>query len=230
MRKVIVGAMVSLDGVMQAPGGPQEDPTGGFSYGGWVAPMVDEVFGEEIDRLFSPPFDLLLGRKTYEIFAAHWPYAEGGPDDAIARTFNSINKYVATRKGLELTWKGSVALRDAASDVARLKQEDGPALVTQGSTDLIHTLLASDLVDDINLFMFPVVLGAGKKLFGDGAKATAFRLTTSRVSPNGVVIAHYVRDGAVKTGDFAMDPPTPAELARREKMQREADNDGIRSR
>ncbi|MFL1406574.1 dihydrofolate reductase family protein [Marinobacter sp. M1N3S26] len=221
MRKVIVGAMVSLDGVMQAPGGPQEDPTGGFSYGGWVAPMVDEVFGEEIDRLFSPPFDLLLGRKTYEIFAAHWPYAEGGPDDSIARAFNSINKYVATRKGRELTWKGSVALRDAASDVARLKQEDGPALVTQGSTDLIHTLLASGLVDEINLFMFPVVLGAGKKLFDDGAKATEFRLTTSRVSPNGVVIAHYVRDGAVATGDFAMDPPTPAELARREKMQRE---------
>lgn len=111
MRKVIVGAMVSLDGVMQAPGGPQEDPTGDFRYGGWVAPMADEVFGEEIDRLFAHPFDLLLGRKTYEIFAAHWPYAEDGPDDAIARTFNKINKYVATRKGLELTWKGSLALR-----------------------------------------------------------------------------------------------------------------------
>lgn len=221
MRKVIVGAMVSLDGVMQAPGGPREDPTGGFSYGGWVAPMVDEVFGEEIDRMFTPPFDLLLGRKTYEIFAAHWPYAEGGPDDSIARTFNSVNKYVATRKGLELTWKGSVALRDAASDVARLKQSDGPALVTQGSTELVHTLLAGDLVDEIRLFMFPVVLGAGKRLFDDSATAAAFRLATGRVSPSGIVIAHYVRDGAVKTGDFAMDPPTPAEQARREKMERE---------
>lgn len=221
MRKVIVGAMVSLDGVMQAPGGPQEDPTGGFSYGGWVAPLADEVFGEEIDKMFSQRFDLLLGRKTYEIFAAHWPYAEDGPDDSIARTFNSIKKYVATRKGLELTWKDSVALRDAASDVARLKQEDGPALVTQGSTDLIRTLLASDLVDEINMFIFPVVLGRGKKLFDDGAKAAAFKLAASRVSPSGIVIAHYVRDGAVKTGDFAMDPPTPAEVARREKMQRE---------
>lgn len=221
MRKVIVGAMISLDGVMQAPGGPQEDPTGGFSYGGWVAPLADEVFGEEIGKMFSQPFDLLLGRKTYEIFAAHWPYAEGGPDDSLAKTFNSITKYVATRKGLDLTWKGSVALRDAATDVAKLKQEDGPALVTQGSTDLIRTLLASDLVDEINMFTFPVVLGGGKKLFDDGATAAAFTLTANRVSPNGIVIAQYVRDGAVKTGDFAMDPPTPAEVARREKMQRE---------
>ncbi|MBB3232431.1 dihydrofolate reductase family protein [Halomonas stenophila] len=221
MRKVIVGAMVSLDGVMQAPGGPREDPTGGFSYGGWVAPLVDEVFGEEIDKLFSQRFDLLLGRKTYEIFAAHWPYAEDGPDDSIARTFNSINKYVATRKGLDLTWQGSVALSDAAADVARLKQEDGPALVTQGSTDLIRTLLANDLVDEIHLFTFPVVLGRGKKLFHDDGKPAEFKLAASRVSPNGIVIARYVRDGAVRTGDFAMDPPTPAEVARREKMQRE---------
>ncbi|NIC04864.1 dihydrofolate reductase family protein [Billgrantia bachuensis] len=221
MRKVIVGAMVSMDGVMQAPGGPQEDPTGGFRYGGWVAPLVDEVFGEEIDKLFGQPFDLLLGRKTYEIFAAHWPYAEGGPDDSIAKTFNSIKKYVATRKGLELSWEGSVALHDAAADVARLKQEDGPALVTQGSTELVHTLLANDLVDEITLLICPVVLGKGKKLFDDGASPAAFELVANRVSPNGIVIAKYVRDGAVKTGDFAMDPPTAAEVARREKMQRE---------
>ncbi|MBA1149178.1 dihydrofolate reductase family protein [Ectothiorhodospiraceae bacterium WFHF3C12] len=221
MRKVVVGAFVSLDGVMQAPGGPEEDPTGGFSHGGWVAPMVDEVFGEEVGRLFSQPFDLLLGRKTYEIFAAHWPYAEGGPDDGLARTFNSITKYVATRKGLELTWKGSVPLGDAAADVARLKQEDGPALLTQGSTDLMRTLLANDLVDELHVFTFPVVLGGGKKLFDDGARAAAFKLAAGRVAPNGTVIAHYLRDGAVNTGDFAMDPPTPAEVERREKMLRE---------
>ncbi|MFO7530343.1 MAG: dihydrofolate reductase family protein [Marinobacter sp.] len=221
MRKVIVGAMVSLDGVMQAPGGPEEDPTGGFSYGGWVAPMVDEVFGEEIDRMFGQPFDLLLGRKTYEIFAAHWPYAGDGPDDSIARTFNSINKYVTTRQGLDLTWQGSVALRDAAADIARLKQEDGPALVTQGSSDLLQTLFANDLVDQINVFTFPVVLSHGKKLFGDGTRPAAFKLAASRVSPSGIVIARYVRDGKVATGDFAMDPPTPAEIARREKMRQE---------
>ena len=221
MRKVIVAAFVSIDGVMQAPGGPQEDPTSGFSYGGWVAPLVDEVFGNEIDKLFGQAYDLLLGRKTYEIFAAHWPYAEGGPDDSVARTFNSVTKYVATRKGLDLTWKNSVPLRDATLDVTRLKQEDGPALITQGSTNLIQTLLASDLVDEINLFTFPVVLGEGKKLFGKGAMGAAFKLANCQVSPNGIVISQYLRDGAVKTGDFAMDPPTPVEVARREKMQRE---------
>lgn len=221
MRKVIVGAMVSLDGVMQAPGGHQEDPSGDFSYGGWVAPLADDVFGEEIGKMLSRPFELLLGRKTYEIFAAHWPFAEGGPDDSIAKTFNSITKYVATRSGLDLTWKGSVALRDAAVEVAKLKQEDGPALVTQGSTDLIQTLLENDLVDQIDMFTFPIVLGNGKKLFGSGAKAAAFKLATSRVSPNGIVIAQYLRDGVVKTGDLDLDPPTPAEVARREKMKRE---------
>jgi dihydrofolate reductase len=221
MRKVIIGAFVSMDGVMQAPGGPHEDPTMGFNHGGWVAPLVDEVFGEEIGKMFSEPFDLLLGRKTYEIFAAHWPYAEGGPDDYIAKTFNSITKYVATRKGLDLTWEGSLALGDAASDVANLKRGDGPALITQGSTDLIQTLLADDLVDQINIFTFPVMLGQGKKLFGAGSRAAAFRLIAGRMSPNGIMIAKYVRDGAVKTGDFAMDPPTPAEVARRERMKRE---------
>lgn len=221
MRKLMVSAFVSLDGVMQAPGGSREDVSGGFTCGGWVAPLVDEVFGEEVGKLFGQPFDLLLGRKTYEIFAAHWPYAEGGPDDALARTFNSITKYVATREGLDLTWKGSNALRDAAPDVARLKQEDGPSLITQGSADLIQTLLAHDLVDEIRIFTFPVLLGSGKKLFGKGSRAAAFKLVGSRVSPNGIVIAQYVRDGTVQTGDFSMDPPTPAEVARREKMQRE---------
>ncbi len=221
MRKVIVGAFVSLDGVMQAPGGPQEDPTGGFRYGGWVAPLADEAFGEEVDRMFSQPFDLLLGRKTYDIFAAFWPYAEGGPADSIARAFNSATKYVATRKGLDLTWKRSVALRNAATDVDKLKHEEGRTLITQGSTDLIRTLLASHLVDEINVFTFPVVLGGGKKLFDDGATAAAFKLAASRVSSNGIVIARYVRDGAVKTGDFSVGSPTPAEIARREKVQRE---------
>lgn len=221
MRKVIIGAFVSLDGVMQAPGGPHEDPTMGFNHGGWVAPLADDVFGEEVGKMFSEPFDLLLGRKTYEIFAAHWPYAEGGPDDFIAKTFNSITKYVATRKGLNLTWKDSVSLSDAASDVAKLKHEDGPALLTQGSTNMIQTLLADDLVDQINVFTFPVVLGQGKKLFGAGSRPAAFRLIVSRISPNGILIAKYVRDGAIKTGDYALDPPTPAEVARRERMKRE---------
>jgi dihydrofolate reductase len=226
MRKVIVGAMVSIDGVMQAPGGPEEDPTGGFKFGGWVAPLadVDPVFGEEIGKLFNQPFDLLLGRRTYDIFAAFWPYyAEGGPYEDIAKTFNRITKYVATRKGVDLTWKGSVALRDAVKDVAKLKQDDGPALVTQGSTELVHALLAAGLVDEIRTFMFPVLLGKGKRLFDDDSQPRAFELAHSAVSPNGIIAAIYVRDGEVKTATVGgANEPSQAELARREKLKREA--------
>jgi dihydrofolate reductase len=224
MRKVIVGAMVSMDGVMQAPGGPEEDPTGGFKFGGWVGPLadVDPLFGEEIGKLFGEPFDLLLGRRTYDIFAAYWPYAEGGAYDDIAKAFNRIRKYVATRKGADLTWKGSVALRDAANDVAKLKQEDGPALVTQGSTELVHSLLAADLVDEIRTFVFPVLLGKGKRLFDESSRPRAFTLTHSAASPNGIIAATYARDGEVKTGTVGgAQEPTDAELARRETLKRE---------
>lgn len=224
MRRVIVGAMVSIDGVMQAPGGPEEDPTGGFKFGGWVAPLLegDQVFADELGQLFDEPFDLLLGRRTYEIFAAHWPYAEGGPYDGIARTFNRITKYVATRKEANLSWKGSVALRDAARDVATLKQGDGPTLLTQGSTELVHGLLAAGLVDEIRLFTLPVVLGKGKRLFGDDSQARTFQLTHSASSPQGMIHAHYARDGEVKTATVGgATEPTAAELARREKWKRE---------
>lgn len=221
MRKVVTGAFISMDGVMQAPGGPQEDPTRGFKYGGWVVPYIDEVFGQAVGEMFGQPFDLLLGRKTYEIFAAHWPFAEGGRDDDIAKMFNKVTKYVATRSNMELVWKGSVALHDAAADVARLKKEEGPALLTQGSTDLLQTLFKQGLIDEIHVFTFPIVLGNGKKLFGEGAAPAAFKLVDSKASPSGIVIARYERAGDVKTGDYAMDPPTPAEVARREKMQRE---------
>jgi dihydrofolate reductase len=222
MRKVITGAFVSLDGVMQAPGGPNEDPTGGFKFGGWVVPYMDEVFGAEIHDLFSGDPDLLLGRKTYEIFAAHWPYAEGGQDDAIAVLFNKITKYVATRSGeVDAGWHKTVVLRDAAADVAKLKQQDGPTLVTQGSADLIQTLLAHDLIDEIRTYTFPIVLGGGKKLLGDGAMSAAFKLTHSASTPMGVTIARYERAGAVETGDYGTEPPNAAEAARRERMRRE---------
>lgn len=221
MRKVITGAFVSMDGVMQAPGGPTEDPAKGFKHGGWAVPFIEEVFGEEVDALFGQPFDLLLGRKTYEIFAAHWPFMEGGPDDAIAKKFAAITKYVASRKGVDLTWDKSVALRDGAADVAKLKQEDGPALITQGSSDLIQTLLAHDLIDEVWLFTFPVVLGHGKKLFGEGVPARSFKLTHSRLSGAGVVIGRYARAGEVAIGDYAMDPPTELELKRQQRMKRE---------
>src|SRR6266699_5439905 len=204
MRKIIVGAQVSMDGVMQAPGGPTEDPTRGFKFGGWSMPYFDQAAGEEIDRLFKAKFDLLLGRKTYEIFAAYWPYYnEGAPAGGIAKLFKQIKKYVVSRSGeVDTSWAGSVLLRDIA-EVKRLKQEDGPNLVTQGSTELVHALLANDLVDAITIFTVPVVLGGGKTLFADGSAPGAYKLTRSRVSASGVKIGHYERDSEIKFGDTA---------------------------
>jgi dihydrofolate reductase len=222
MRKIIVGAQVSMDGVMQAPGGPWEDPTRGFAFGGWVMPYFHPVFGEEVNRLFKENVDLLLGRKTYEIFAAYWPYYdEDAPHGDIARQFKRIRKYVVSHSGdVDTSWAGSVLLRDI-SDVERLRAEDGPNLVTQGSTELVHALLAHDLVDAMSLFTVPVVLGGGKKLFADGSAPHSFKLTGSRVAPNGMIIGHYERDGGVRTGDTALDSPSDREVARRERMKRE---------
>ena len=222
MRKIIVGAMVSMDGIMQAPGGPTEDPTKGFKFGGWVMPYFDPEFGEELDRFFKQKLDLLLGRKTYEIFAAYWPYYdEEGPDGGIAKLFNEIEKYVVSRSGdVDTSWAGSELLRDIA-DVKRLRQEDGPSLVTQGSTELVHALLANDLVDGMAIFTVPVVLGSGKKLFADGSAPHAYKLTGSRVSSTGVMIAHYERDGEIKVGKMELNHPSKAEAARQERMKRE---------
>lgn len=221
MRKIIVGAQASIDGVMQAPGGQTEDPTKGFKFGGWAMPYFDEMAGGEIDHLFQN-FDLLLGRKTYEIFAAYWPYYdENAPAGNIATMFKNIKKYVVSRSGeVDTGWTGSVLLRDIA-EVKRLRQEDGPNLVTQGSTELVHALLANDLVDAISLFTVPVVLGGGKKLFGDGSAPHSFKLTRSRTSENGLIIAHYEREGEIKIGDAGLDSPTDRELARQARMKRE---------
>jgi dihydrofolate reductase len=222
MRKIIVGAQVSLDGVMQAPGAATEDPTKGFTFGGWVMPYFDQAFGEELDRVFKEKFALLLGRKTYEIFAAYWPYQDAdAPHGGIAKLFNDIKKYAVSRSGeVDTSWAGSVLLRDIAA-VKRLKQEDGPHLVTQGSTELVHALLANDLVDAMSIFTVPVVLGSGKKLFADGSAPHAFKLTRSRVSPHGLIVGHYERAGAIKMGDTALDAPSDREVARRERMKRE---------
>src|SRR5436190_13883053 len=222
MRKIIVGAMVSLDGVMQAPGGPSEDPTKGFKFGGWQMPYFNQEFGEELDRVFKEKFDLLLGRKTYEIFAAYWPYyKEDAPAGSIAKAFNSIEKYVVSRPGeVDTGWAGSVLLRDIEA-VKRLKKEDGANLVTHGSTELVHALLANDLVDAISIFTVPAVLGGGKKLFADGSAPHSFKLTSSRVSPNGLIVGHYVRAGEIKIGDAGLDAASERELARRKRMKRE---------
>ncbi len=227
MRKIVAGAFVSLDGVMQAPGAPEEDPTGGFKFGGWVAPYWDDAIGAVMGETFSRPFDLLLGRKTYDIFAAHWPYIETDPSasalDAlnaqVAKTFNSATKYVATHAPDTLTWKNSFGLgKDVVATLRDLKRQDGPVLLIQGSSALIQELLAADLIDEFRLLIFPLVLGKGKRLFGEGTIPAAFKCIKSIASPSGVIIANYERAGEIKTGSFAIENPSEAELERRKKL------------
>lgn len=220
MRKIVVGAFVSLDGVMQAPGGPPEDPTGGFTYGGWTVPYWDEKMGAFMGDIFSQPFDLLLGRRTYEIFAAHWPYASA--DDPIGPLFNRVTKYVATSAPGALDWVNSVALLgDVVAEVAALKQGDGPMLLTQGSTVLVQALLEHGLVDELRLLTFPVILGHGKRLFGSASSPGALTLASHAVSTTGVTMGVYTKAGDVATGSFELPDPSPAELARRQRFARE---------
>ena len=218
MRKIIVSTFTSLDGVMQAPGGPQEDPTGGFAYGGWTAPHFDAALGAAMGEIFGRPFDLLLGRKTYDIFAAHWPYVTD-PRDPIAGLFNRVTKYVASRSNPKLAWQNSRLLgADIVASLKQLKGGDGPDLLVQGSGDLLQTLWKSGLVDEFSVLIFPVVLGRGKRLFGSGTTPAGLKLTKSKSFPTGVIVASYTPDGAVKTGDFQLAEPTEAELERRRKL------------
>jgi dihydrofolate reductase len=228
MRKIIVTAFVSLDGVIQAPGGPEEDPTGGFEYGGWTPAYGDDVLGAAIGEGMSRPFDLLLGRNTYDIFAAHWPdiptdpSSEGyNPGEAeIARTFNRVTKYVATHEPDTLNWENSQGLgKDVVATARALKKGDGPALLVWGSSKLIQQLLAADLVDEFQLMIYPLVFGKGKRLFGDGTIPAAFRLEASQATTTGVIIATYRRDGEIRTGSFQHAEPGKAELERRKKLK-----------
>lgn len=208
MRKLVVSAFISLDGVMQAPGGPDEDRSDGFAFGGWTVPHADAAFGEAMGSLFAEPFELLLGRRTWEIFAGHWPHmSDDGDDGGLARQFNATTKHVATHHPEILSrWPGSIALgADAVAAVRALKSQDGPTLLTQGSSTLVQQLLASDLVDETRLLTFPVLLGRGKRLFDDAARPATFRLETGVVSPNGIVITRYVRAGDVETGSYALE-------------------------
>lgn len=217
-RRIVGGAFVSLDGVMQAPGGPEEDPTGGFTQGGWLTTLFDEALGNQVDTLFTPPFDLLLGRRTYDIFAAHWPFqtGDGGIGDAFAR----CRKYVLTRSDAPLEWDGSERLPDLDA-LARLKDGDGPPLVIQGSSTLYPQLLERGLIDRLVIMTAPVTIGRGKRLFGDGTPVGKWKLVEHRVSAGGIAMGTYEPDGALNLGSFAMPEPTPQELARREKLRRE---------
>ena len=216
MRKIIAATFVSLDGVMQAPGGPEEDPVGGFAFGGWTFHYFDEVAGKAMEELFSKPFDLLLGRRTYDIFAAYWPYQK----DPIADAFNPATKYVATHRPDTLTWQNTKSLGpDIVATLRRLKQEDGPDLLIQGSGNLIQTLLANRLIDEVRLMIFPLLLGKGKRLFGDAAMPAAFKLIKSQASSTGVIMATYERGGEIKVGSFASQAPSDAEIERRKNWK-----------
>ena len=218
MRRIIATTFVSLDGIMQAPGGPQEDPTGGFTLGGWTAPHFDEALGGAMGEIFGRPFDLLLGRKTYDIFAAHWPHVTD-PNDPIAGLFNQITKYVASRTEPALSWQNSQWLgADTVATLQRLKGEDGPDLLVQGSSELLQALWRHGLVDELSVLTFPLLLGQGKRMFGDGAVPTGLKLVKSKTYPTGVIVANYQPDGAVKTGDFQLAEPTEAEQERRRSL------------
>lgn len=201
MRKIIVLSFISLDGVMQAPGGPKEDTSGGFKYGGWTFPYFDDFSGKIMAEQMSMPFDLLLGRKTYDIFAAYWPKQD--PSNMPTVPFNKATKYVVSNSKPKLDWVNSELIEgDVVTKLKQLKQQDGPMLQVHGSGNLIQTLLKNDLVDELWLKLFPLTLGNGKRLFAEGTIPAAFTLIESKTSPSGVIFANYTRAGEVKTGTF----------------------------
>jgi dihydrofolate reductase len=203
MRKLIVSTFLTLDGIMQAPGGPEEDDSGRFAYGGWSVNYWDDQMSEVMGEAMSRPFDLVLGRRTYDIFAAYWPHA---PEEAGAKPLNDATKYVASRSHPALEWSKSVLIEgDAAEGIAELKKEDGPELQVHGSGNLIQTLMRHNLVDHYRLWVFPLVIGSGKRLFSEGTIPSGLKLLDSKVSTTGVVIGTYEPAGEIVTGSFALD-------------------------
>ena len=215
MRKLKVTTFVTLDGVMQAPGGPDEDRSGGFTHGGWSVGYWDDQMGKLMDEFMGRPFELLLGRKTYEIFAAHWPHStEPGAD-----TLNGARKHVASRTLKNVEWNNSTLIKgDVPKYVSELKKQSGPEIQVHGSGDLIQTLVRNDLVDEFHVWTFPVVLGSGKRLFAEGAIPAGLKVVDVTTSSTGVVIATYERAGEIKYGSFALDEPNVDELERRPKV------------
>ena len=215
MRKLTVNTFATLDGVMQAPGGPEEDPTGGFQHGGWSAAYWDEAMGAWMGEFMGKPFDLLLGRKTYEIFAAYWPYSQ----EPGAEELNAATKYVASRTLRSVDWQNSRLLEgDAAQAVARLKKENGPELQVHGSANLLQTLLRHGLIDELRVWIFPVVLGRGKRLFAEGTVPAGLELVDSKIASTGVVFLTYRPAGEPREGSLAVGEPSAAELERRKRL------------
>jgi len=200
MRELIVNTFITLDGVMQAPGGPEEDPSGGFEHGGWSFGYWDEQMGEAMGEFMGKPFDLVLGRKTYEIFAAHWPHSQ----EEGAEVLNGATKHVASTTLTQLDWQNSHLIEgDVVAGVRTLKEQDGPELQVHGSATLLQTLIGAGLVDVLSIWTFPVVLGPGKRLFGDGTVPDGLELESSRTSSTGVIMATYRTGKEIKSGSFA---------------------------
>jgi len=216
MRKIVGAAFVSLDGVMQGPGGPNEDTTGGFTYSGWLPPVGDEAIDKKIGEFFGRPFDLLLGRRTYEIFAAYWPYANDEMAD-IRDPFNASTKYVVTHRGQPLEWANSERVSDIEA-LRAIKQGDGPDIVIQGSGTLYPQLLQAGLLDELTLMISPIVLGQGKRLFGDGTPPRTLKMTGHQVSDGGSVIVTYQPAGPVEIGTYVTEPPSDREKVRQTEM------------
>ncbi len=207
-----------MDGVLQAPGGPEEDRTNGFKWGGWQFPHSDELTDNALAKIMSTPFDLLLGRRTYEIFATHWPYQ----NDPIAERFNRISKYVVATTPVDLSWKNSILInRDVVKELKKLKQQDAPDLLVHGSSRLVQTLFANQLLDVLHIWTIPITLGKGKKLFEEGTPTQEWKLTESVVSTTGVIMSSYRPGGAVKTGSFVPEKVSEAELARRDRWAKQ---------
>ncbi len=220
MRRLIVSTFASLDGIMQAPGGPEEDPTGGFAFGGWMFNYADDDMDFSAAGFDGKDRELLLGRRTYEIFEAYWPYQP--EDDPIAKSLNAAKKHVASRTLTTLHWNNSTLLHgDVVSAIIALKTQPGPDLQVIGSGNLVQTLQAASLIDEYNVWTFPVVLGRGKRLFGETAKPSALKLVRSRVSSTGVVMSTYVPAGDIRPGSFVGIEPSEKELARRKKWANE---------
>jgi dihydrofolate reductase len=220
MRRLIASTFASLDGVMQAPGGPEEDPTGGFAFGGWMFDFLDEAMDISTSGFDGSGREVVLGRRTYEIFEAYWPYQSD--DNPVATTLNAAKKYVASHTLTKVHWNNSTLLQgDVVSAISALKAEPGPDLQIIGSGNLIQTLQAASLIDEYNVWTFPVVLGRGKRLFGENAKPCTLRLVRSQISSTGVVMSTYVQGGDIRPGSFATVAPSEKELARRKKMANE---------
>ena len=216
MRNIIGAAFLTLDGVMQAPGGPNEDPTGGFRFGGWLQPVGDDAINDKIGELFGRPFDLLLGRRTYDIFNAYWPNASD-EHKAIRDRFNACTKYVVTGSDQPLTWQHSERV-SGLDALRRVKQGDGPDLIIQGSSTLYPQLLEAGLLDELTLMIAPIVLGEGKRLFGDGTPPKTLKMTGHEVSDGGNIIATYAPAGPVETGSFGEPTDNAAEKQRQAAM------------